>query len=88
VRASERAGRFVAGTFLVELLRTTDLVLLSFVEALLKDAGIDAIVLDTHASVVDGSVMAVPRRVMALEKDAARARATLREAGITLSQPT
>lgn len=70
---------------MVELLRTTDLVLLSFVEALLKDAGIEAIVLDAHASVVDGSVMAIPRRIMARDKDAAQARAVLREAGIPLS---
>ena len=68
-----------------ELLRTNDVVLLSFVEALLKDAGIEAVVLDVHASVMDGSVMAIPRRVMARAEDALRARAVLREAGIAVS---
>ncbi len=73
-------------SLLVELLRTNDLVLLSFIEALLKDAGVETILLDTHASVMEGSVIAIPRRLMALEKDAPRARAILTEAGIALSK--
>jgi hypothetical protein len=35
-----------------ELLRTTDPVLLSWLIALLADAGIEAIVLDTHTSII------------------------------------
>jgi hypothetical protein len=40
---------------------------LSWLSALLKDAGIDAIVLDGHASVVEGSVNAIQRRIMVLD---------------------
>ena len=50
-----------------ELLRTTDVVRLSWVTALLKDAGIDSFQLDYHASLMDGSIGAVPRRLMVLD---------------------
>ncbi|MDP7540415.1 MAG: DUF2007 domain-containing protein [Alphaproteobacteria bacterium] len=50
-----------------ELLRTNDMIRLSWLSALLKDAGIDAIVLDGHASVVEGSVNAIQRRIMVLD---------------------
>jgi hypothetical protein len=39
------------------------------------------VVLDAHASAVDGSIGAVPRRLAVAEEDAARARRVLREAG-------
>ena len=47
-----------------ELLRTNDLVLISFVEALLREAGIDALVLDQNMSVIEGSLGVLPRRVL------------------------
>ena len=50
-----------------ELLRTNDMIRLSWLSALLKDAGIDAIVLDGHTSVVEGSVNAIQRRIMVLD---------------------
>jgi hypothetical protein len=65
-----------------ELIRTNNLVLLSFLEALLADAGIEPVVLDVHASVMDGSALAVPRRLMVLSEDAAHARTLLKEAGL------
>jgi len=60
---------------------SNDPVRLSFLTALLADAGIVAVMLDTHASVMDGSIGAVPRRLMVADDDAARARQLLREAG-------
>ena len=42
-----------------ELLRTNNVVRLSWAQALLRDAGIDSVVLDHHASLVDGSIGAV-----------------------------
>lgn len=64
-----------------ELLRTTDLVRLSFLTALLRDAGIDAIVLDSHMSVLEGSANAIPRR-LAVRNDAyTRAKRLLEDAG-------
>ncbi len=60
-----------------ELLRTNDPVRLSFVEALMRGAGIETIVLDQHTSFVEGSIGAIQRRLMVSERDHARARALL-----------
>jgi putative signal transducing protein len=56
-----------------ELLRTNDLVRLSWVEALLTDAGIGCLVLDQHTSLVEGSIGAIQRRIMVEEHDHRRA---------------
>jgi hypothetical protein len=64
-----------------ELLRTNDPVLISWLQALLADAGIEAVVLDHHTSVVEGSIGAIPRRVMVLEEDHAAARRIVLDAG-------
>lgn len=54
---------------MVPLLRTNDMVLISFVEALLGDAGIGHLVLDGNMSVLEGSIGAIARRVMVVEED-------------------
>ena len=64
-----------------ELLRTTDAVRLSWLVALLADAGIEAVIFDTHASIMEGSVGALPRRLMVLAEDEAEAIRVLKEAG-------
>ena len=64
-----------------EILRTTDIVRLSWLTALLADAGIEAVVLDHHTSVLEGSIGAIPRRLMVATDDAAQALRVLREAG-------
>jgi len=61
-------------------LRTNDMIRLSWLSALLKDAGIDAIVLDGHASVVEGSVNAIQRRIMVLDDHWQEARQVLEDA--------
>ncbi len=63
------------------LLVTNDLVRLSFLTCLLRDAGIDSLVLDTHASAIEGSIGAIPRRLMVASEDHARASRVLAEAG-------
>lgn len=73
---------------MVELTRTNDLVLLSFLEALLRDADIEPIVLDVHASAIEGSVLAIRRRLMVADEDEARARAVLADAGVSLEPPS
>ena len=60
---------------------SNDLVRLSFLGALLRDAGIHCVVLDGHVSAVEGSIGAIPRRLAVAEADAARARRVLAEAG-------
>ena len=47
-----------------ELLRTNDLVLISFVESLMRDAGIEVLVLDQNMSVIEGSLGVLPRRML------------------------
>lgn len=65
-----------------ELLVTNDLVLLSYVEALLAGAGIDALILDRHISLTEGSIGAFPRRLMVGEAHWARAAHLMEDAGL------
>ena len=60
---------------------SNDPVRLSFLTALLADAGIRAVVLDAHTSAVEGSIGAIPRRLMVATEDEVRARRVLVEAG-------
>ncbi len=52
-----------------ELLRTNDVVLLSFLETRLKEAGIEPLVFDANASIVEGSLGVLPRRLMVIDED-------------------
>ncbi|MGH7049290.1 MAG: DUF2007 domain-containing protein [Acetobacteraceae bacterium] len=61
--------------------RSTDPVRLSFLTALLADAGIPTIVLDGYISAAEGSIGIFPRRLAVPEEDGARAVRILREAG-------
>lgn len=65
-----------------EILRTNDMVLISFVEALLGDASIKHVVLDQNMSTVEGSIGALPRRVLVDLSEAQRARLLLNDAGL------
>lgn len=70
-----------------ELLRTNNQVLLSFVKALLCEAGIDHAVLDTHMSIVEGSLGILPQRVLVGDEDLTRAQRILNEAGVEHGGP-
>ena len=70
---------------MVELLRTNDPVLLSWLTALLADSNVEIVVLDTHTSVLEGSIGALPRRLMVADSDAERARRILKEADVATS---
>jgi len=63
-----------------EILKSNNVVELNFAEVVLKDAGIESVVLDTHMSILDGSMVIIPRRLMVADADEARARAILEEA--------
>jgi hypothetical protein len=63
-----------------ELLRTNNFVYLSFAEAVLKDAGVEALIFDNHMSVMEGSLGVLPRRLMVADEDLARAQKLLAEA--------
>ena len=64
-----------------ELLRTNDPVRLSFLQILLRDSGIESLVLDQHTSLVEGSIGAIPRRLVVTERDYSRACSLLAAAG-------
>jgi tRNA1(Val) A37 N6-methylase TrmN6 len=66
-----------------EVARTTDLVRLSWLRALLSESRIETILLDSHTSVLEGSINAIPRRLMVLDEDYERAIRILREADET-----
>ncbi len=66
---------------------TNDPVRLSFLAVLLRDAGIACHVLDGHAAAMEGSIGAIPRRLVVSSDDAARALRVLREAGVEAPSP-
>lgn len=65
-----------------ELVRTNDPALISFVEALLKEAGLAYLVADAHMSVLDGSIGALPRRILVESEQEAAARRLLADADL------
>jgi hypothetical protein len=65
-----------------ELLRSNDPVLLSYVSALLEEERIEFIVADLNMSVLEGSIGALPRRILVESDKIVQARHLLTEAGI------
>lgn len=65
-----------------QLIQTNDPVLISFVEALLRDNKIEVIVLDQNMSVLEGSIGILQRRVMVADDDYDAARRRLIEADL------
>jgi len=65
------------------LVKSNDPIRLSFLVSLLRDAGIEAELLDSHVSAVEGSIGAFPRRLVVSDDDASRARRILQDAGET-----
>ncbi len=74
---------------MTELLRTNDAVLITAIEALLKGAAIEYFIADQNMSVMEGSIGALPRRVMVNAEKIGRARQILTDAGLqdALPQP-
>ena len=65
-----------------EIILTNNVVLISFVQDLLQANGVLAAVFDTNASIIEGSLGILPRRVMVLEDDYEVATALLRAEGL------
>ena len=63
------------------VLVSNDLIRLSFLTCLLRDAGVEAVVLDNQVSTLEGSIGAIPRRLVVASEDGAQAMRVLREAG-------
>lgn len=60
-----------------EMLRTNDPVVISYARSLLMYAGIESVEFDSHIANMEGSVGALPCRLMVADADADRAQATL-----------
>ena len=69
---------------MIELLRSNDLVYLSYIIHLLDEAGIEHLLLDNHMSAVEGSIGAIPRRIMVERNLLARAKMALGNASLTI----
>jgi putative signal transducing protein len=65
-----------------ELVRTNNAVLITAIEALLKGARIPHLVLDSHMSVLEGSLGVLPRRILVEECCLSDARRLLTAAGL------
>ncbi len=64
-----------------EILRSNEIVFLSWAEALLKSENIEIFALDGHMSVLEGSAGAIQRRIMVARDDYERAKRLLTDAG-------
>ncbi len=65
---------------MIELTRSNDLVFLSWLTNRLAEEDVEAVVLDTHTAIVEGSIGAIQRRVMIGDDDLAIGRMLLQEA--------
>ncbi|MCF3945683.1 DUF2007 domain-containing protein [Acidiphilium sp. AL] len=63
------------------IVASTDTIRLSFLMALLRDAGLAPVLLDQNIAAVEGNIGMFPRRIAVSAADAERARRVLREAG-------
>jgi hypothetical protein len=64
------------------VLLTNDPVCLSFAETALRAEGLDCLVLDAATSAAEGSIGAIPRRLVVSAGDVQRARGVLRALGL------
>lgn len=66
-----------------EILRSNDAVLINFVVVLLRDAGLAPQLVDEHVSAVEGSIGAMPRRVLVTADELAQAKRVMHEADLS-----
>lgn len=67
---------------MTELIRSNDLVLMGFAQAMLEGADIPVLVADQHMSLLEGSIGAFARRLLVPDDRAAEARRLLTEGGL------
>ena len=62
-----------------ELLRTNDITVIAYAKAILSRSRIDAFELDVNMSVLEGSIVILPRRLMVRSDDLIKARQLMRD---------
>jgi hypothetical protein len=65
---------------LVELVRSNDLVHLSWAQAMLAGEGMECLIADGHVSSIEGNIGAFPRRLLVAAEDRQRAERVLAQA--------
>lgn len=59
------------------ILKTNDVVRLSYARHLLEEAGIEYFEMDRHMANMEGSISAIPRRICVVEQDMPKAKKVL-----------
>ena len=78
---TSRQDRISVYTFAMRMvLKSNNPVVLSYATHVLEESGIEAQIFDTHASIMDGSMAMLPRRLMVSDDDFNRAQSLLRVA--------
>lgn len=67
---------------MIELMATNNIVTISYVESLLKDAEINFLILDQNMSILEGSVGIIPKRIMVTKASLLSAKQLLQDAGL------
>ncbi|MCF6275697.1 MAG: DUF2007 domain-containing protein [Robiginitomaculum sp.] len=67
---------------MIAIIKTNNTVTISYAQSVLNDHDIGWFVADTHASIIEGSIGAIPRRLMVLDEDVIDAKKVLAEAGL------
>ena len=67
---------------MVEILRSNDLVLISFIESILKAERVAYFVADQNMAAAEGSLGFLPRRILVDSEEEGRARRLIVEAGL------
>lgn len=65
-----------------ELVRSNNAVMLSYLQSVLRDSGIDAVLLDQNMSIMEGSLGVLPRRLMVPDERFEAARQLALDCGI------
>ena len=67
---------------MIAIIKTNNPVTLSYAQSVLNDHDIGSFIADTHASVIEGSIGAIPRRLMVIDEDVVVAREVLAAVGL------
>ena len=67
---------------MVEIVRSSDLVLIGFLQSLLENANIPVLVADAHMNALEGMIGVFPRRILVPDDHLAQARRLIADAGL------
>ena len=71
--------RYLIAFIMKELTRTNDLILIAQIQSILNDADIKSELLDSHASIMEGSINAIQKRIVVSNNDFIRSRKLIQD---------